>query len=186
LEQDKKISMLIDACRHNHQKAQTEIYRLYYKAMYNTALRIVGNSDDAEDVMQEAFIKAFDKIHSYSAKATFGAWLKRIVINESISWIRKNTKMELVDNFPVSTEPETELEINDNDLEIQQVMTALNNLKSNYKIILSLHFIEGYDYEELTEILNISYANVRTMIFRAKSSLKKELLKIKKVNKYEY
>ncbi len=74
---------LIDACRHGDAKAQFEIYKLYYKAMYNSCFRILNNTQEAEDVMQEAFLSAFDKINSYKGEVSFGAWLKRIVVNRA-------------------------------------------------------------------------------------------------------
>jgi len=72
---------VIDRCRKGDTKAQFELYQLYYKPMYNICLRMVGNPVEAEDVMQEAFLKAFTKIDTYEGKVSFGAWLKRIVIN---------------------------------------------------------------------------------------------------------
>ena len=79
---------LIEACKRGDQKAQFEVYRLYHVAMYNTSLRIVGDPDDAEDVMQEAFLKAFAKLKTYRGEVSFGAWLKRIVINKALDFLR--------------------------------------------------------------------------------------------------
>jgi RNA polymerase sigma factor (sigma-70 family) len=93
---------LIEACKKGDQKAQFELYRLYYVAMYNTTLRIVGDSDDAEDVMQEAFLKAFTKLDSYRKEVSFGAWLKRIVINKALDFLRlKKEQLSLEDTGPV-------------------------------------------------------------------------------------
>ena len=79
---------LVEACKRGDQKAQFELYRLYNAAMYNTTLRIVGDSDDAEDVMQEAFLKAFTKLDSYRGEVSIGAWLKRIVINKALDFLK--------------------------------------------------------------------------------------------------
>jgi RNA polymerase sigma-70 factor (ECF subfamily) len=175
LEQEKKISALIQACKKNNRKAQMQLYQLYAKAMYNTALRITGNPVDAEDIMQEAFIKAFSKLDSYQATASFGAWLKRIVINESISWIRKRKNNLCIDDNIQIADTETEPEIDEDNTRVEQVLSLMQKLKENYKIILTLYYIEGYDYEEIMEILNLSYANVRTMMSRAKKALKRKL-----------
>ena len=75
---------LIEACRYNNRKSQLQIYNLYYKAMYNTAFRIMKDSAEAEDIMQEAFLTAFQRIENYKGDASFGAWLKRIVVNKAI------------------------------------------------------------------------------------------------------
>ena len=79
---------LIEACKKGDRKAQFELYRLYSSAMYNTTLRIVRDPDDAEDVMQEAFLKAFSRIGTYRGEVSFGAWLKRIVVNKSLDFLR--------------------------------------------------------------------------------------------------
>ena len=162
------------------QSAHLEVYNRYYKAMYNTAFRIVKDSAEAEDVMQESFLNAFTKLDSFKAEVTFGAWLKRIVINNSIYHYRKQQQ-----RGEVSLEDKL-YKVEDNDAVVsdhestkrkaQKVMETMSRLKDNYRVSLTLHLIEGYDYEEVSEIMNISYANCRTMISRAKESLRKKML----------
>jgi len=175
-----EIIQLLNACKQNNQLAQMAIYDRYCKAMYNTAYRIVGNFDDAEDVMQEAFIKAFDKLDSFKSNSTFGAWLKRITINESLSWLRKNNKynFDSIDNHPNETLVDESIDLHNQSETVQEILKAIGRLKDNYRIAVTLHLIEGYDYEEMIQIMNISYANVRTMVSRAKSKLKQELQKV--------
>jgi len=172
LKQSADIPELIIAAKNNDQKAQMILYERYVRAMYNTACRIVGNSDDAEDVTQEAFIKAFDKLDSYKGTATFGAWLKRIVINQSLNWLRKNKNLQYDALTNSNIEAETEIELPAENIKITCMLKAIDELKDNYKIALNLHYIEGYDYEEMMQILNLSYANVRTLVSRAKKKLK--------------
>lgn len=172
---------LVVRCRKGEQRAQMEIYNKYYKAMYNTALRIVNDTAEAEDVMQEAFIKAFLKLHTFEGKSTFGAWLKKIVVNLSINSFNKKSKFEQIsynDQFKNElTEDEgIDLEENKANSQVQQVLKAMKELKENYRIMLSLHLIEGYDYDEICHILEISPANCRTTISRAKESLRTKLL----------
>jgi RNA polymerase sigma factor (sigma-70 family) len=81
---------LIEGCKRMDQKAQFQIYKMYYKAMYNTSLRIVNDPLEAEDIMQESFLVAFEQINTYSGNVSFSAWLKRIVQNRSIDIWRKN------------------------------------------------------------------------------------------------
>ena len=87
---------LLQLCLEGRQSAQAEIYSRYYKAMFNTAYRIVKDSAEAEDVMQESFLNAFTKLHTFKGDVTFGAWLKRIVINKSIYHYRKQQKKKEV------------------------------------------------------------------------------------------
>lgn len=147
--------------------------------MYNTALRIVKDPFEAEDIMQESFLSAFTKLDSYSGNVAFGAWLKRIVINNSIQQYRKTQKTQMVTMDTVL------YKVEDNDgiaadyeftnVKAQKVLEIMKTLKDNYRIALTLFLIEGYDYEEICEIMNISAANCRTTISRAKESLRKKL-----------
>tara|TARA_B100000749_G_scaffold280177_1_gene275129 strand:+ start:261 stop:773 length:513 start_codon:yes stop_codon:yes gene_type:complete len=162
------------------QSAQLEIYNRYYKAMYNTAFRIVKHTAEAEDVMQESFLSAFTKLHTFKGDVAFGAWLKRIVINNSIYHYKKQQKKRAddLDDVMYKVEDNEGVASDQNgytELKAQKVMETMKSLKDNYRVSLTLHLIEGYDYEEISEIMNISYANCRTMISRAKESLRKKL-----------
>lgn len=173
------IDMLLQGCLEGKQNAQLEVYRRYYRAMYNTSLRIVKKSDEAEDVMQESFLKAFTKLHTFKGEVAFGAWLKRIVVNNSIQHYRKQRKMNEVplENmmYKVEDRPGTDPDHEFTELKAQKVMETMSGLKDNYRVSLTLHLIEGYDYEEISQIMNMSYANCRTTISRAKESLRKKL-----------
>jgi RNA polymerase sigma-70 factor (ECF subfamily) len=174
---------LIKQCLSENQSAQLEIYNRYYKAMYNVAFRIVKDSFEAEDIMQDAFLLAFTKLNTLKDVSTFGAWLKRIVINNSIHHYKKQSKRNetALDDILYKIEDPSE-GINSEDqvsnIKVKQVLNTLKTLKDNYRITLTLHLIEGYDYEEISSILNISSANCRTTISRAKESLRKKLEKV--------
>jgi RNA polymerase sigma-70 factor (ECF subfamily) len=175
--QNQDITFLLECCAANNEKAQLTLYTMYYKAMYNVSFRIVSDSILAEDIMQESFLKAFTKLTSYDGTVTFGAWLKRIVINTSINELKKKSKYQiepLSDSLELVDYNEDE-NTNYTDLKANQVIKTIQSLKLNYKIILTLFFIEGYDLEEITSILNISNENCRTMMSRAKESLRKKL-----------
>ena len=153
-----------------------QLYESYFKAMYNTAYRILKDAFEAEDIMQEAFLTAFTKLHSFKGEVTFGAWLKRIVINKSLTQLKKNNrynevKMEVIPNYDTEDEP-----IDYSDLKVANILNCINSLKDNYRLVLTLNLIEGYDYEEISEILQYSNENVRTTISRAKKKLKQLLL----------
>ncbi|HDR68517.1 MAG TPA: RNA polymerase sigma factor [Bacteroidaceae bacterium] len=174
---------LIEACRKGSRTAQFRIYELYYKAMYNTALRIVNDPDDAEDVMQEAFLKAFQKLDTFLGEVSFGAWLKKIVINKSLDFIKlkKSTvsfeELELDLILTTDTEGEQETEMIDK-INADEIKKAIRDLPAGYRIVLSLYLLEGYDHEEISSILNISEVSSRTQYHRAKKKLL-ELLKRK-------
>lgn len=177
------IKVLLDRCLKEDQKAHFEIYKLYYHAMYNTAYRIMNDAMEAEDMMQEAFITAFQKLDTFKRKSRFGkkivpfgAWLKRIVINKCVSQLKKNNKFINTNLEIVGEEVE---EVQGHEFEqnqVTEVMKGLNALNPNYKTALTLHLIEGYDYEEIGEIMNISNQNCRTIISRAKNKLRNNIL----------
>lgn len=175
------IEELLDKCRRGDERAQMKIYNKYSKAMYNVALRIVKDSAEAEDIMQECFLKAFDKLDSFEGTSTFGAWLKKIVVNQSISVYQKNTRYQEVqyhDEFKHTADDSSGIASQEEEQnpKVKMILKTMESLKENYRVALSLHLIEGYDYEEICEILNITYANCRTTISRAKESLRTKLL----------
>ena len=143
--------------------------------MYNTALRIVGNSFEAEDIMQESFLSAFTKLDSFSGTVTFGAWLKRIVINNSLTALKTNNRLETVSLEKVTVKEVQEEKQDYSMLKIGDILNKVSLLKNNYKVALTLNLIEGYDYEEISQIMNISYENSRTTVSRAKNKLRQLL-----------
>ncbi len=168
---------LVEACKRGDQKAQFELYRLYNAAMYNTTLRIVGDSDDAEDVMQEAFLKAFEKLDTYRGAVSFGAWLKRIVVNKALDFLRvKKEQLSLEDAGEVGEMVDEPVDTGEVEYRAEAIKKAIYHLPEGYRIVLSLILLEGYDHEEVSAILNISNATSRTQYHRAKKRLI-ELLK---------
>lgn len=174
------IEELLDKCRLGDQRAQMVIYNKYYKAMYNTSLRIVKHEAEAEDIMQESFLRAFSKLDSFKGDSTFGAWLKKIVVNRSINAYNKSSRfqeVEYTDQLKHAEDDSIGIDQREEqqDPRVRKLLKAMDELKENYRIALTLHLIEGYDHEEISEILNISYANCRTTISRAKESLRKKI-----------
>jgi RNA polymerase sigma factor (sigma-70 family) len=172
------IDQLITLCKQNNQKAQFEIYNRYCKAMYNVAYRIVKDEHFAEDVMQEGFLKAFTKINDFKQEVAFGAWLKRIIVNYSIDFYKKNNQFKAEDfekTIYKLEDSDSDENFDFDNLKVKQILDTIRSLKYNYSMVLTLFYIEGYDQEEISEILKISYANCRTTLSRAKESLRKQL-----------
>jgi len=178
---------LIEKCKQGKTAAQLEIYKLYYKAMFNSAIRIVNNRFDAEDIMQEAFLKAFQKIDSYRAEVSFGAWLKKIVINQSLDFLRKR-KIEFIAiddsiEFELADTTDDKMEFDDNQT-FNLVLNQIQLLPEKYKIVISLYLLEGYDHDEISEILNITSSTSRSQLLRAKRKLLENINLEKKNEKY--
>lgn len=165
---------LIDRALQNDPEAQFDLYKKYNAAMYNTALRITRNTALAEDVIQESFLSAFQSLVYYRGDASFGSWLKRIVINKAITLAKKESRWDLVENDEdldsedvIQPEPE---------YNVEQVKLAINQLPDGFRTVLSLYLLEGYDHKEIAEILDISESTSKTQYKRAKERLRKSLL----------
>lgn len=171
---------LIEKCKAQDQSAQFKIYQLYYKSMYNTSLRIVSNPAEAEDIMQEAFLAAFARIKTYKGEVSFGAWIKRIVINKSIDHHRaRKVKFEELDENLELSEENDNIDNTDMKVLLQKIKKAIEKLADGYRIILSLYLLEGYDHEEIGQIMDISASSSRSQLARAKQ----KLLEILNMNK---
>ena len=171
---------LVQECKQGSKKACYELYRLYSKAMLNVAFRIVGSVDEAQDVLQEAFLDAFNKIKDFRQDTTFGLWLKQIVVNRSINMLRKR-KLEFIEMQEDQLENIADEEVEDEEemiYKVAQVKEAMKELPEGYRVVLSLYLLEGYDHEEIGQVLNITENTSRTQFLRAKRKLS-EILKKK-------
>jgi RNA polymerase sigma factor (sigma-70 family) len=170
---------LIDACRKGDQQAQFRVYRLYYKAMYNISLRIVHDTMTAEDIMQESFLTAFERINTFSGKVSFGAWLKKIVKNKSIDYVKKKEIVEyfhsdrIMSDIHIPAEPEYSSE--EQDPRVRSIYSAIRSLPEKYREILSLHLLEGYDNEEISYILSLPASTLRCRYSRGRSIVRRQL-----------
>ncbi len=153
------------------------LYERYSKAMYNTALRITGDRTDAEDILQESFIDAFLQLRSFEKKATFGAWLKQIVVFKSIALLKKK-RLSFADLEKETEELPEEDTMDESGIvfTVESVKKAMSRLPNGYRTVLSLYLLEGYDHEEIAAIIQISQSTVRTQYKRGKQKLL-ELLK---------
>ena len=149
--------------------------------MYSVCMRIINNETEAEDVMQEAFLKAFTKIDTYKGEVSFGAWLKKIVINRSLDYLKKRkVRFEEINE---KTNKIIDYQMETKEVNVKVIKDAIQKLPDGYRVVLSLYLIEGYDHEEISEILGISNSNSRTQYLRAKNKLR-EILKDTEVFSY--
>ncbi|WP_298893619.1 sigma-70 family RNA polymerase sigma factor [uncultured Psychroserpens sp.] len=161
---------LIERSKLGDRKMQYKLYSLYVDAMFNVSMRIVKIKEDAEDVVQDSFTDAFRNLETFKYQSTFGAWLKRIVINKSINYL-KVKRISLVameeQDYWIS-EPE---EIKEEQLDISKIKEAINTLPKGYQTIINLYLIEGYDHNEIGDILEISVSTSKSQYHRAKKKL---------------
>lgn len=160
---------LIEECRKGNRKAQFRLYNQYSKAMYNLAYRILNNREDAEDIVQETFVECFRNLSSFRFESTFGAWLKKILVNKSINQIKKKKiDLTLTDNLPnIIYEEEDEIKY-----DTGKIFKGIEMLPNGYRIILTLYLLEGYDHSEISQILDISESTSKSQYSRAKEKLR--------------
>ena len=176
---------IIEACKNNNAKAQMQLYNLYCNAMFLTAKRYVKDAVLAEDVMQDAFVKAFKNLSKYKGDVAFGAWLKRIVINQSIDELKKK-KLQLVE---INEELTTIVDEDDNwcvddGISAEKVVEVIMQLKEKYSVVLSLYLLEGYDHSEISEILHIAETTSRTHLLRGKKLVQQQLKAMRYAEEY--
>ena len=173
---------LVEKCKQGNQAAHKDLYNLYSGAMFSICYRIANDRDDAQDILQDAFISAFKNIESYRGTASFGAWLKKIVVNKAINHI-KSRRLEVVSVEEMSKEVAAEDVFEDEDiyLNVEMVKGAIQQLPNGYRVVFSLYLLEGYDHKEIGEILGITESTSKSQYNRAKKKLR-EILK----SEYEY
>jgi RNA polymerase sigma factor (sigma-70 family) len=165
---------LIEECRKGSREAQFRLYNQYSKAMYNLAYRILNNREDAEDLLQEAFVECFRNLGSFRFESTFGAWLKKIVVNRSITQLKKKRiDLTFCETLPVTAYEDDE-EIT---YDTSEIFRGIEMLPDGYRIILTLYLLEGYDHSEISQILGISESTSKSQYSRAKDKLKSILSK---------
>jgi RNA polymerase sigma-70 factor (ECF subfamily) len=163
---------LIQQCKANHYPAQLEVYNRYKHMLYSSSVRILKNKEDAEDVVQDAFIKGFQKIEQVKEGVSLGAWFRRIAVNASLDLVRKQKKTVWAEETKVLEKEHEEVDsIEDTEITVDFIKDCINELKEKYRIILVLYMIEDYNHREIGEQLNIKESTVRNQYKRGKNQL---------------
>ncbi len=165
-------SEIIEQCKAGVRAAQFELYRQYSKGMYNVCLRMLRHPSDAEDVLQMAFAEVFSKMDTFRGESTIGAWIKRIVVNHCINFLKKKRLMWEEMDERVLSRPTDQDEPVDYSAKVEQINQAIMMLPDGYRVIFSLYLLEGYDHEEIAEILHISESTSKSQFSRAKARLR--------------
>jgi RNA polymerase sigma-70 factor (ECF subfamily) len=168
--------LLVEQCKENNQRAQMQLYKQYCDGMIIVAHRYVKDRALAEDAMQEAFIKAFRKINQFKGDVTFGAWLKRIVINTCLDTIKaRKIEVEPIQEEMIGiADEEDDWGVSD-ETTVVEITSAISELPDSYRVVVRLFLLEGYDHREISEILKITESASRTNLHRGKLKLKESL-----------
>jgi RNA polymerase sigma-70 factor (ECF subfamily) len=170
---------IIELSKDGDSASQYKLYSLYAKAMYNVAYRFMNTREDAEDMLQDSFIYAFQSLKSFRYESSFGSWIKRIVINRCINEIkRRKADLTFFDDMSYFDEAESDEKENGYEefLSVDKIKEAMESLPNGSKMIFSLYLLEGYDHREISQILNVSESNSKSQYMRAKRKVK-EILK---------
>lgn len=167
---------LIAACKSGDRLAQFRLYQLYARAMYNVCTRILGDPHLADDALQEAFISAFSKLDTFEGRSSFGAWLKRIVVNRCLSHLnRQSLREEPLEEGTHDLVAEESLPGPAGEISSQRIHAAIRSLPEGCRVIFSLYQLEGYDHQEISEILDITVSTSKSQYHRAKKLLQEKL-----------
>jgi RNA polymerase sigma factor (sigma-70 family) len=163
---------IVEACMSGSRPAQFQLYKLYSKAMYNICCRMLNNEADAEDILQNSFMDVFSKLHYFRFESSIGAWIKRIVVNNCINFLKKR-RLEIVEmgEKDVAETPKKE-DWGSTKLNVKEVNAAINLLPDGYRVVLNLYLLEGYDHQEIGEVLGISASTSKSQYSRAKKKLR--------------
>ncbi len=175
---------LVEACKGGNRKAYNELYNAYAKAMYNICFRMMNNADEAKDMLQEGFIEAFHRLESFRNESTFGAWLKRIVINKCINALEKRKIVwadEEITDSNTALYHDDRIDEEELKMSVDRVKKAMGLLPEGARVIFSLYLLEGYDHSEISIILNISESTSKSQFMRARQMVKDTLLKMSMV-----
>lgn len=152
--------------------------------MYNTSLRILNDTAEAEDIMQESFLDVFRKLNDYSGEGSFGGWLRKIVVNNCLDALRRRKSTWPFDEAVMDVPDETWDDSGDQNYRVEEIKKTINTLPDEHRIMLSLFLLEGYDHEEISLILSISNNASRTRFHRAKQILLRQLEQQRKLKQY--
>ena len=173
---------LIKACIREDAACQKELFNRFSGRMLGVCNRYARNSEDAEDILQDAFIKIFDKIHQFKFQGSFEGWIRRIVVNTALKkysvsrYTKEVSGYEIKDKDESMTEPPAYSHLTQKEL-----MELINNLPDGYRVIFNLYVIEGYQHDEIAEMLGIQPGTSRSQLVKARTMLQKQILQLQKI-----
>lgn len=173
---------IINACKDNDREAQKMLYAQYSGLFFGICLRYMKDQRDAEEVLTNAFMKIYENIGKFRSEGSFEGWMKRIVVNEALSYIRKNRNMYVEVDIEDHLQ-ESDFSWNQCDLELEDLLRLINNLPSGYRTVFNLYAIEGFSHKEISEKLNISVNTSKSQYSRARMILQEKSLKMNDLNK---
>jgi RNA polymerase sigma factor (sigma-70 family) len=176
------LEQIVEGCRKNDRKQQKALYDRYAPLFYSMCLRYAKDKAEADDVLQEGFVKIFTKIEQYSNENSFEGWMRRIILNTAINNYRQNLKHYYHDDIADNTQVETADRINqDVDFTQEELMSVIQKLPERSKLVFNMYAIEGFKHKEIAEMLEIDVATSKSQYHRAKKSIQDKLYELSKI-----
>lgn len=163
---------IIEGCKRNNPDSQEKVYRIFAAKMYAISLRYAGSEEDAKDIMQDGFLKVFEKIRQFSGKGSFEGWVKRIIINTALEKFRKPTNLAFDENL-IETIDEPYSEVPDISKEV--LLEMISKLSPKYRAVFNLYVLDDYQHEEIAKMLGISVGTSKSNLSRAREILKNRI-----------
>ena len=173
---------LIKACTNKNSAAQKEVFTFYSGRMYGVCHRYANNKADAEDILQDAFIKVFEKIHQFKFEGSFEGWVKKIVVNTALKKYSLKRYEKEITNYVITDADHESLEPSAYaHLTQKELLDLINHLPNGYRLIFNLHVIEGYPHDEIAAMLGIQAGTSRSQLVKARLMLQRQLLQVQKI-----
>lgn len=173
---------MIEGCVRGEKRWQDALYKKFSSLLYGICLRYAKNKMDAQDALQEVFVKIYNNIHSYHHDGSFEGWLRRIAVNTSITHYRKNLKHAFQEDIDeVVKGNEDPLSFEDLEFTREELMSCIEKLPAGYKTVFNLYLIEGFMHKEIADMLDIDVNTSKSQLSRAKTYLQKELAIISQI-----
>lgn len=170
------IKNIIKGCLAGNRRDQELLYRRHSSRLYAVCLQYSGNDEEANDILQEGFIKIFENLHNYKFEGSFEGWMRRIIVNTSLERFRNRHNLYRVDNIETISEPEAEPDNEDYaGLEAFDLLYIIRELPPKYRMVFNLYAIEGYSHKEIGEMLNITEGTSKSNLSRARSILQRRV-----------
>jgi RNA polymerase sigma-70 factor, ECF subfamily len=176
----KNEAQLIKKARQNNREAQRILYDLHAPKMLSVCRYYISDLQHAEDVMLSSFFKVFTKLKEFKSEGSFEGWIRRIMVRESISFLRQQKQMEfLKDEVEVYDEVTNNIKT---EMDVEKIQLLIDNLPDGYRIVFVMHAIEGYKHSEIAEMLNIREGTSKSQLFKARKLLQQQLNALNKTS----
>jgi RNA polymerase sigma factor (sigma-70 family) len=167
---------VVRGCQENKPGAQRELYDMFKSKMYGICLRYAGNYDDAQDILQDGFIKVFEKIHQFGFKGAFEGWIRKVMVNTALEKYRLHYRQVPMDDNIIEIEKEQENNFV-SDIDVNELVRIIQELSPRYRVVFNMYALEGFSHREISEMLQISEGTSKSNLSRARAILQEKVSK---------